>query len=292
LVAQQRERLADELLGVAERFASTVQARVDAGKVSPVEATRARIEVAQSRVRLARAVRELEAVRARLAATWGSSAPNFDRVVGVLPDPTPPPPDDQLRSLLAETPEVSRLEEQIERQQRVFEFEKSLRVPDLAVSVGPRRFEETGQSAWVAGISLPIPIFDRNQGARRAAEFEVERARRDAEAARIGLEAELAAVVQRLDAVAEEAAAFRREVVPAASEAFAATETGYQEGKFGFLDVLDAQRALFEARSALLDSLHDYAVTRIVLERLIGRPLDASTNAAAGTYNSSQGEVQ
>ena len=51
-----------------------VQARVDAGKVSPVEATRASIEVAQARVRRARAIRELEVARVRLVATWGSTA--------------------------------------------------------------------------------------------------------------------------------------------------------------------------------------------------------------------------
>lgn len=292
ITAQEREALADDLLGVAERFANTVQARVDAGKVSPVEAVRAKIEVAQARSRLGRAVRELEAARIRLAASWGSSTAIFDRAVGRMPKPTPPPTVQHLRPFLAEIPEIARLDDQIERQQRVLEFEQSLRVPDLAVNVGPRRFQETGQIAWVAGISLPIPIFDRNQGARQAAGFELERSRRDAEAARIALEAELTAMVQQLDAVAQEASAFEREIVPAATEAFAAIEMGYQEGKFGFLDVLDAQRALFEARSALLDSLEEYSTTRTVLERLIGRPLGARTRAAITTNNSTQGEVQ
>ena len=62
----------------------------------------------------------------------------------------------------------------------------------------------------------------------------------------------------------------KTQVVPAAESAFAATETGYTEGKFGFLDVLDAQRALFEARSLLLGSREEYALTLTELQRLIG----------------------
>ncbi len=271
LAAQKGEALAEELLGLAERFARTVQARVDAGKVSPVEATRAGIEVAQARVRRGRAVRDLAAARARLAATWGSSTADFDEVIGKLPETLAPPPLEHLQPLLLKNPEVLGLERQVQRQQSILGFEGSLRIPDLTVSVGPRRFEETGQSAWVAGLSLPLPIFDRNQGARKAAEFELERVRRDAESSRVALGAELVAVYEQLHAATLEASTMGLEIVPGAEAAFAATEIGYSEGKFSFLDVLDAQRAMFEARSLLLASREEYALARTELERLVGR---------------------
>jgi len=289
LGAQERVALADELLGLADRFARTVQARVDAGKVSPIEASRASIEVAQARVGLARAKHELEAPRVLLAATWGSSAANFDRAAGELPEPTDQPSPGQLRQHLTEAPEVARLEDQIEREKRILELEKSLRIPDLTVRVGPRRFEETGQSAWVAGFSLPIPIFDRNQGSRRAAEFDLDRTRRDVEAVRVGLEAELASALERLRGVAVEATTLSQEIVPAANAAFAATETGYRKGKLGFLNVLDAQRALFETRSLLLDSREDYATIRTEIERLIGRPLSPLAGTPTPRHDTSQG---
>jgi len=289
LAAQQRKALASELLDLAERFADTVQKRVDAGKVSPVEATRAGIEVSQARVGLSRAARELEATRALLAASWGSSAADFDRAVGALPMPTDLPALDQLQKTLTSTPEVRSLDDLIERQQHIVDLEKSFRIPDLTLSVGPRRFEETGESAWVAGISLPIPIFDRNQGSRKAAEFDLQRARRDAEAARIGLESELASAFERLQALALEVNAMNAEIVPATEEAFNKTETGYREGKLAFLDVLDAQRALFEARMLLLDSREEYAIARAKLERLIGQPLSPTDSATSHT-DTFQGE--
>jgi len=271
VAAQQRIALADELLDLSERFARTVQARVDAGKVSPVEATRAGIEVARARVRRARTLRRLIAARALLAASWGSSMASFEQAAGELPEPNDPPSISQLRPLLKNAPEITRLDDQIERQRRVIELERSFRIPDLTLRVGPRRFEQTGESAWVAGISVPIPIFNRHQGSRKAAEFELERERRDAEATRVAIEAELAVALERVRATALAAITVDREVVPAADAAFVATERGYNEGKFGFLDVLDAQRALFEARSMLLDSREEFAINQTELDRLIGR---------------------
>ena len=85
LAAQQRRELATRLLEVSEDFGRVVQARVDAGKVSPVEATRAQIETSQVRVARARAERSLNAARARLAATWGSTTADFGRASGNLP---------------------------------------------------------------------------------------------------------------------------------------------------------------------------------------------------------------
>ena len=291
LAAQQREDLAVKLLEVADDFARIVQARVDAGKVSPVELTRAQIEVAQGKVRRARAARELAATRTRLAATWGSTIADFKYAVGNLPYPHSPPPLEDLRSLLAETPDIQRLEDSIERRRRVVGLEKSLRFPDLAIGVGPRRFEETGHSAWVAGVGVAIPIFDRNQGARKAAEFDLERERRDADAVRVAMSAELAVVCERLNAAAEAARTADGEIVPSAMSALAAVETGYREGKFGFIDVIAAQRALFEASTLLLDSLEEYALARADLERLVGRRLEPGWVTATGT-NGTNGDAR
>ena len=215
----------------------------------------------------------MEAARTLLSATWGSTNPDFDRVAGELPNPENIPGLGQLRAYLIGTPEIARLEDQIEQKRRAADLEKSFRFPDLSVSVGPRRFQETGETAWVAGLSVPVPIFDRNQGSRKAADFEVEQAKRDAEATRVNREAQLRAVLERLQAAAAETTVMGDEVVPAANKVFLATETGYSEGKFGFLNLLDAQRALFEAHSLLLDSHEEYSLTRTEIERLIGREL-------------------
>jgi cobalt-zinc-cadmium efflux system outer membrane protein len=278
LAARQRVDLAAELLELAERFANSVRIRVEAGKVSPIESTRASIEVSQTRIALSRSERELDTARTLLAATWGSSIVDFDAVVGDLPASVSPPALELLLDHLGRSPGIRRLEVIEQRQALVVELEQSRRIPDLTVAAGPRWYAATGDSAWVAGLSIPIPIFDRRQGDRQAAGFEVEQTRREAEAERVTLQANLRATLDRLRAVTTEVESLTREIVPAAEEAFAATETGYLGGKLGFLNVLDAQRALFDARSMLLASREEYALIRTEVERLIGRELpDLST---------------
>lgn len=292
LISQEREALAQELLDLARRFARTVQLRVDAGKVSPVEGIRARTQLAQAEVRLARAKRELAAARSRLAANWGSKRPAFEQAKGEPPEPLAPPPLERLRCFLQRSPEMTRLRDLVKRQESIYKLERSSRIPDLRVSVGRRRLEEIGQSAWVAGISLPIPLFDRNQGSRRAARFEIERSRYAAEGSRIALESSLVVAFERLQATVEEVTRVAQRIVPSAREAFAAIETGYREGKFPFLDLLDAQRTLFDARSVLLESQQDYLLARTRVERLIGRALSPAADFAAEICDPDQGEQE
>jgi len=281
LTAQERVGLRRELLSLARSFADTVDARVEAGKVSPVEATRARMEVAAVRIQLIRATREVEVARVRLSAMWGASTADFRRASGELPRPAERPVWSELEALVRQTPEMLVLDEQQHRSERVVALEKSFRIPDLTVAAGPRRFSGTGDTAWVAGFSLPLPIFDTKKGAQRAAEFELERTRRQNQAARVEIETGLVSVVQRLDSAVEIATSLEAEVVPAATSALDAVEIGYSEGKFGFLDVIDAQRTLFDARSILLDSIAEYALARVDLERLVGAGFEHDAGQSA-----------
>ena len=286
IVAQERVVLTEELAELAKSFADTVRARVEAGKVSPVEEIRARAAVARARVDVAKAKRALAATRVRLAESWGSSDPRFSRTIGRLPRPSPPPPRGTLDEMLLQTPEMARLTEELERREQMVKLEKARGVPDLKLTLGPRNYQETGGWAWVGGVSMPLPIFDRNQGARRAAEFELERTRHEVAARQVALEGRLSRILERLRAAGEEARSYEREIMPASTEAFEAISLGFREGKFGFLEVLDAQRSLFEATLLHLESRQRYAAARTELERLVGRPLNPITNSG----DAAQGE--
>jgi cobalt-zinc-cadmium efflux system outer membrane protein len=187
--------------------------------------------------------------------------------------------------MLQQTPEMARLTEELDRQEQIIKLEKARGVPDLKLTLGPRNYQETGGWAWVGGVSMPLPIFDRNQGARRAAEFELERTRHEVAAKRVALEGRLSRILERLGAAGDEARSYEREIMPASIEAFEAMSLGFREGKFGFLEVLDAQRSLFEATLLHLKSRQRYALAHADLERLVGRPLNPimdSGDAAQG----------
>jgi len=97
----------------------------------------------------------------------------------------------------------------------------------------------------------------------------------------IRLLTELAQTYQRLAAIGTEIQVLRTTLLPGAQSAFDAATKGYQLGKFNFLDVLDAQRTLFQVRTQNLRALVDYQRGASELERLIGGPL-ARPDAPAG----------
>src|SRR5690606_8284408 len=84
LHAQEHLQLAEASLDIARRGSKIAGKRVKAGKVSPVEETRARIAEAGVRLDASQAAGELAVARRKLAATWGRSQPHFARVDGSM----------------------------------------------------------------------------------------------------------------------------------------------------------------------------------------------------------------
>ena len=108
LSAQGRTALSKQVVALAEEVDAAAAKRVTAGKVSPVEETKARVATTSVRIELTRAERELEAARKRLAATWGSTTPRFKRALGVLEAVLPIPTLEQLMERLRQNPELAR----------------------------------------------------------------------------------------------------------------------------------------------------------------------------------------
>ena len=155
------------------------------------------------------------------------------------------------------------------RRDALVELERSLRVPDLLVSVGAIRNREVGRTQALLGVALPVPIFDRNQGNILAAQRRVEQARDAARAAEIRLHTALAELYERLDAARAQLGILRDDVLPGAQGALEAANRAYEGGRVGFLEVLDAQRTLFDARAQYLAVLSAVHRTAAEVERTL-----------------------
>ena len=275
LAAQERLSLNKELVRLAERVLNTVSERVKAGKVSPVEETKARVTLSTSRIELERAKRWLEATRKQLAASWGSTSPTFEKVDAELKVIIPIPSAEQLVYRISNNPDIARWIVEIEKRQASVELEDAMRIPDLTFRGGIRRFNETDNNAFVLGLSIPLPIFNRNQGGVLEARYSLAKADAERRAVSIQVQAALSNAYRELSTSFAEATALKNEVLPGAQSAFDAAAEGYRQGKFGYLDVLDAQRTLFEVRVQYIHTLSAYHKAFADVERLIGERLDA-----------------
>ena len=277
LSAQAQLALNEELVRLAEQGFRTVAARVQAGQVSPVEETRARVALSTSRIALERAGRALIAARERLAATWGSTAPAFERVGGALESIRPIPAAEHLARRVSQNPDIARWVAEMAQRQAMVALEEARRIPNVTGAGGVRYHSRTSDTALIMQLTLPIPVFDRNQGALLAARYQMARAGEERRAAEVRVLSELASTYAELSSVFAETTTLRDDVLPGAQSAFEAFSEGYRQGKFGFLDVLDAQRTLFEARGRYLEALTAYHRAVAEMERLIGEPLEVVT---------------
>lgn len=279
LTAQSRQALAEESAGLARQVADAVAKRVQAGKVSPVEETKARLALASAEVEFEQARRELLSSRQALGALWGEPSPRFQKAIGDLSKRVPLPGYENLTERIRNTPELARWMTEIARRQAGVEAERAKAVPDVTLSAGVTRFSQFDDRAYMVGISIPIPVFDRNRGGILEANRRLDKATDERRAVEARLLTELAQAYQRLAAIDQEIDTLRTTLLPGAQSAYEAATKGYQLGKFGFLDVLDAQRTLFQTRSQHLRALADYQRSVAEIERQIGGPLDARATA-------------
>lgn len=270
--ARRATEIATELQRVADDVLRVVGERVSGGKEPLVQARKAQVARSTAVVTADRARRDEEIARRALAILIG-----FDRV-DVVPDgawyETVGPDPAIARPLPADVtanPDYARWDAELARSRAGLTLEKATAVPDVTVGAGMRRFNDTNDSAVVLSLRIPIPVLNRNQGAIERAGRDLARTEFEARQARMALEGSLVDAHRRLATAWQEAEEFRRTIVPAAEQAFDFAREGYTAGKFAFLEVLDAQRTLFDARARLNEALREFHIRRAEVERLTGR---------------------
>ena len=278
LAAQDRLAILHEFVTIAEKTRSVVEARVKGGRASPIELDRAKVSVAQARAQQEAERVKLDSARSKLSALWGADYPTFERAGGRLGRNRTVPTVDDVRAFLQGNPTLARWGDAIAHRYAVLEVEHSKAVPNVTVGLGVRRFNEDDSSGLLASLSVPLPIFDRNEGNIAAAERRIAKAEFDAQATRAQLMGFLIEALGALTSADTQARAIEANVLPAAQSAFDKTRIGYEEGKFDLLNVLDTQRTLFEARRDLINARADFEKARVQVEALIWRDLNGLGN--------------
>ncbi|MBE3132438.1 MAG: TolC family protein [Acidobacteria bacterium] len=275
LAAQENQALAERLIGISQQMLEVTSERVRSGKCGPMEEQKAKVVLGESRIALERARPQVGAGRRRLAATWGSTTPRFEKAEGPFAAVASIPSAEQLNALIARNPDVARWHKEMEQRRAAVELAKARAIPDLTISGGVKRLHEIHEDVYVMGLSVPLPLFDRHQGGVRESAYNVAKAAEDRRAAEARAGRNLAEAYQVLASSFAEATILRDEVLPAAEAAFTASSEGYRLGKFGYLDVLDAQRTFFETQGQYIEALAAYHRAAADVERLVGQSLES-----------------
>lgn len=251
--------------GIAGEALRAASVRVRAGRASPIEQQRADVLRINADAAVERAQRNAEVARGNLARRIGQAVTGpldlawFDRVDGY--GPARPIETRTTLALALAGADVSTADAQVR-------LARSQRVPDVTISASARRLEATNDVAAVFGVSIPFPIFNRGS----AGVIQASAQRDQAEALRRVAELDAAQAIATAQAEVANAATTARTAsgpaLAAAIEAARIARIGYREGKFGQLDLLDAERTLSETRTAAIDALAAYHDAQARRDRL------------------------
>ncbi|WP_305252552.1 TolC family protein [Methylotenera sp.] len=274
LAAQQAQTLAQELLQIATQSKETTAKRVLAGKVSPVEETKAKVAEAGLKVDLANANQQLATAKQRLASLWAKGNSQADYIaVGELEKLSSIPTLSDLMAQLPDSPRLKKASLAITQKQTLSAIEQSKKRPDVTVSLGARRNEELGGiTQALIGLSIPIPVFDNNQGNLQGARAREFQSIDEKAALQNQLQTELAGAYARRQLQVEAGSMYQQDILQGAQSAYEAARKGFEFGKFSFLEVLDAQRTLFQAKTQFIQTLALARQAEADIQSILGAP--------------------
>ena len=250
---------------VSEDLLNAVSRKVEAGKLSPAEKSRARIQLSQEKLTFRSIETALSTEWLLIAELWGENHSSFILAEGNL---TEIPPIPSVKSFdTAPSIRLSKIE--VEIQQANIKLEKAYAVPDIELGGGVKQSDLPGNT-YQFDLSIPFPIFNRNQGNIASAKSELEKARYELKGVEIQVQTILARLNTELEVLASEVDILKNDIIPEAQTAYTTISEGYLNGRFTYLDVVDSQRMWFESREQYIGVLKNYHLNILELNRILG----------------------
>lgn len=267
IAAQRRADTAADQLRIAEDALRAARIRVQAGRASPIEEQRADVARINAAAGVERTRRLLAAARVNLSRRIGQpiEVALDSGALDMVPAPLQGPNAFAAQGTLA----MAAADADLAIADAGVRMAQSQRVPDLTFGPGLRRLSATNDTAAVFSLSVPLPLF--NGGKAAVEQAQAQRGMAEAQQRMTALDIEQAITDARAEAdnAAITARAASGPALAAAQEAARIARIGYREGKFGQIDLLDAERTLAETRVAAIDALAAYQNAKARLERLI-----------------------
>ena len=268
LLAQEQVKINEELLSLAKKTLTVVKRLVKAAHSSKVDLTRAQLAVQRQELLLQNSRRKLLKKLSSLTAIWGE--PNVSDFIleGELWESNEIESFSHYASRLSQTPDIGRFSAEHKVREAELELEKANAVPDLTVFLGGRYFNEGAEKTMVGGFSIPLPVFNRNQGNIHSARARLRSVDAERENMDFQMRARLSSAYQDLKQAFLEIQTLQTQLIPTAEIAFKETEEGYERGRFILLDVLESRKVLFELKQQYLDGMSRYQASKAQIKRL------------------------
>jgi cobalt-zinc-cadmium efflux system outer membrane protein len=270
---QTAERLAgvaDDLVKVAQAAAVAAGKRNAAGEITLQEMLRAEIQLEQTKADQVDSAREIDLARLSLGLLLGGPDKRLGRLTDALDDAadfsvTAADCSSWLSGHPAMLAVCARHDQAVAAARRAG-LES---MPDIKVGVAGGRDESAEENLMELRFTFPLPLFDRSKGKRQEAQAGLREAEAEIAVTSQRLTADWRAGVARYQAAVRQLEAHRARILPKSEDALRLIQRGFDEGKFGMMDLLDIQRTTAEARMAYQKKLFEWHVARAGLEAMV-----------------------
>ncbi|MGN6410148.1 MAG: divalent metal ion exporter subunit IhpA [Nitrobacter sp.] len=280
LGAQRRIRILDEQIAAIDKLAPLLHRRVDAGASSPAEIGRAEVASALMKADRERVSSTLASARRELAVLMGDTAAKFSAVAGRLDDLGRPPSFRAVVTAIDSNPQLMRWTAVYAQRNAELLIARLKPYPDVRVSAGWRHYDATGDDAVRLSLSVPIPVFDQNQGNVLSAQESLAKTRAERETNRNTLIVLAGRAYDSLQGSLRELKVLRDVAIPKSRQAADAIFEGYGQGRFTLLEVLDAQASVAQARLREQEAQQNFHVAVATIEGLVGNPFALARESA------------
>ena len=269
---QHRIQILDQQVVAIDKITPLLQRRVEAGASSIAETGRADVASSLVKADRERAKAALASARRELAVLMGDATPKFSAVSGQLDVTGRPPTFQSVVAAINANPQLVRWTALYAQRNAELLLARLKPYPDVRLSAGWRHFNDTRDDAVRLTLSVPIPLFDQNQGNILSAQENLAKVRAEREANRNTLIVVAGRAYDSLQGSLRELAVLRETAIPKARQASDAISDGYGQGRFSLLEVLDAQSSLTQARLREQEALQNFHIAVATIEGLVGNP--------------------
>lgn len=268
LAAEARLELQRDLYNIAKDRYTTVFELVNIGKLNHADLKLAGVDLQKSRLDLFMAQNEREKSITELETVVGRPLPPGFVLMGDLEqglEEEIPQWEDLLAQTLEQSPQVLAAQQKLEADKITLEREEREPIPDLMLEAGVGRNIVDDQTVYMAGLSLEIPLFDRNQGTIQQARADLQRQRAEIERVRLHLTRKFAGRYSHFLTRYRSALDFQSTVLPKSKQAYEMQLKMYEKNRISWFDLLKFQSEFVKNRLLLVDHLVNFQTERIAL---------------------------
>jgi cobalt-zinc-cadmium efflux system outer membrane protein len=277
---QRRIQILDDQVAAIDRISPLLQRRVDAGAASPAETGRAEVASALVKVDRERTKAALASARRELAVLMGDTSAKFAAVSGRFDTTGRPPSFRAVIAAIDANPQLVRWNAVYAQRNAELLLARLKPYPDVRLSAGWRHYNETGDDAVRLSVTVPIPVFDQNQGNILSAQESLAKTKAEREANRKTLLIIAGRAYDTVQGSLRELSVLRDLAIPKGRAASDAISEGYGQGRFTLLEVLDAQASLAQAQLREQEALQNFHVAVATIEGLVGNPFALARESA------------